>query len=80
MLKHVDWINLYVVILFRRRFADNCSSMTYDLHSDWDRDNPIGNILQGHTNLTEISYALELFWSVSPDVCLYLCSQELTTI
>lgn len=36
--------------------------MTYDLHGTWDRNNPIGNIIQGHTNLTEIGTALKLFW------------------
>jgi chitinase len=30
----------------------------------WDRDNPIGSIVQGHTNLTEIKLAAELFWRV----------------
>ena len=34
----------------------------------WDRDNPIGNQILGHTNLTEIDLALDLFWrnDVSP--------------
>ena len=44
--KYVDWINV----------------MTYDLHGTWDSSNPIGNVVQGHTNLTEIENALELFW------------------
>lgn len=48
LVKYVDWINL----------------MTYDLHGVWDRDNPIGSIVQGHTNLTEIQLAAELFWRV----------------
>ncbi|KAF1988767.1 glycoside hydrolase family 18 protein [Aulographum hederae CBS 113979] len=48
MLKYADWINF----------------MTYDLHGVWDRNNPIGSILQGHTNLTEIGYAMELLWRV----------------
>ena len=48
LLKHVDWINL----------------MSYDLHGVWDATNPIGSIVQGHTNLTEIKLALELFWRV----------------
>jgi chitinase len=48
LVKYVDWINL----------------MTYDLHGVWDRDNPIGSIVQGHTNLTEIKLATELFWRV----------------
>lgn len=29
-----------------------------------DRNNPIGNIVQGHTNLTEIKLAAELLWRV----------------
>ncbi|OAL51441.1 hypothetical protein IQ07DRAFT_586945 [Pyrenochaeta sp. DS3sAY3a] len=47
-----DWINL----------------MSYDLHGVWDRDNPIGNQILGHTNMTEIDLALDLFWrnDVSP--------------
>jgi len=28
----------------------------------WDKDNPIGSIVQGHTNLTEIKLAVELLW------------------
>lgn len=41
---YVDWINL----------------MSYDLHGVWDSDNPIGNQVLSHTNLTEIDYALDL--------------------
>lgn len=41
---YVDWINL----------------MSYDLHGVWDSDNPIGNQVLAHTNLTEIDYALDL--------------------
>ncbi|KAH7317114.1 symbiotic chitinase [Stachybotrys elegans] len=48
MIKHVDWINI----------------MSYDLHGVWDSSNPIGSIVQGHTNLTEIKLAAELFWRV----------------
>jgi len=37
--------------------------MTYDLHGTWDRDvKSIGNIVQAHTNLTEINMALSLLW------------------
>ncbi len=46
LVKYVDWINI----------------MTYDLHGSWDEYNPIGSIVHGHTNLTEIELALELFW------------------
>lgn len=49
MIKYADWINL----------------MTYDLHGVWDADDPIGSIVQGHTNLTEIKSAAELFWRVN---------------
>lgn len=54
--------------------------MTYDLHGTWDSENPIGNIVQGHMNLTEIEYALELFWLVSCAICLYIDVRELTII
>lgn len=46
MLKYADWINL----------------MSYDLHGVWDATNPIGNIVQAHTNLTEIKLAASLLW------------------
>ncbi|KAJ6071566.1 hypothetical protein N7499_009580, partial [Penicillium canescens] len=46
MLKYADWMNF----------------MTYDLHGVWDSYNPIGSIVQAHTNLTEIKLATELLW------------------
>lgn len=49
MVKYADWINV----------------MTYDLHGSWDAHNPIGSIVQGHTNLTEIKLAMELYWRVN---------------
>lgn len=32
------------------------------LHGTWDSNNPIGNNVLGHTNLTEIKLALDLLW------------------
>ena len=49
MIQYADWINF----------------MTYDLHGVWDSTDPIGSIVQGHTNLTEIKLAAELFWRVN---------------
>ena len=48
MIKYADWVNL----------------MSYDLHGVWDSTDPIGSIVQGHTNLTEIKLAVQLFWRV----------------
>ncbi|KAF2723824.1 glycoside hydrolase family 18 protein [Polychaeton citri CBS 116435] len=42
--------------------ADWVNLMSYDLHGVWDRNNPIGNIVQGHTNLTEIKQSVDLLW------------------
>lgn len=44
MEQYVNWINL----------------MSYDLHGVWDGNNPIGNKVLSHTNLTEIDLALNL--------------------
>ncbi|KAI0459849.1 hypothetical protein F5B21DRAFT_511091 [Xylaria acuta] len=33
-----------------------------NLHGVWDRDNPIGDNVLAHTNLTEIKLAFDLFW------------------
>uniref|UniRef100_A0A0P0BUL1 chitinase n=1 Tax=Hypocrella siamensis TaxID=696354 RepID=A0A0P0BUL1_9HYPO len=46
MAAYADWINL----------------MTYDLHGTWDSTDPIGSIIQAHTNLTEIKDAASLLW------------------
>ncbi|KAI0132937.1 glycoside hydrolase family 18 protein [Xylariales sp. AK1849] len=46
MIEYADWVNL----------------MTYDLHGVWDSTDPIGSIVQAHTNLTEIKTSVELFW------------------
>ena len=37
--------------------------MSYDLHGTWDKGNKwTGNVLNPHTNLTEIDAALDLLW------------------
>lgn len=46
MLKYADWTNM----------------MTYDLHGVWDKENPIGDMVQSHTNLTEIKQSMDLLW------------------
>ncbi|KAK7915206.1 glycoside hydrolase superfamily [Apiospora marii] len=51
-------------ILVLALYSDWINFMTYDLHGVWDADNPIGSIVQGHTNLTEIKLATELLWRV----------------
>ncbi|CAH0045716.1 unnamed protein product [Clonostachys solani] len=48
LMKYADWTNL----------------MSYDIHGIWDRENEIGNVVQPHTNLTEIKRATELLWRV----------------
>lgn len=37
----------------------------YDLHGTWDSTDPIGSIVQAHTNLTEIKDSVELLWRVN---------------
>lgn len=44
--------------------------MSYDLHGTWDKENKwVGPYLNAHTNLTEITQALDLLWrnNISPD-------------
>lgn len=43
---HVDFVNV----------------MSYDLHGVWDGKNPIGQFIYGHTNITEMKSAFDLFW------------------
>lgn len=51
------------------KYADWTNVMTYDLHGVWDKENPIGDIIQSHTNLTEIKKSMELLWrnNVAPE-------------
>ncbi|KAL4739534.1 glycoside hydrolase superfamily [Aspergillus similis] len=49
MLKYADWTNM----------------MTYDLHGVWDNLNPIGDIIQGHTNLTEIKQSMDFSGAIT---------------
>ncbi|KAF3169076.1 hypothetical protein TWF751_007543 [Orbilia oligospora] len=42
--------------------VDFINVMSYDLHGIWDSTNPIGAQVLGHTNMTEIDLALDLFW------------------
>lgn len=51
------------------QYADWTNMMTYDLHGVWDKENPIGDIVQGHTNLTEIKQSMDLLWrnNVAPE-------------
>ncbi|KAM5470007.1 hypothetical protein MferCBS49748_002771, partial [Microsporum ferrugineum] len=55
-LQHFDLKNLSPHI-------DYFNVMSYDLHGTWDKGNKwTGNILNAHTNLTEIELALDLIW------------------
>lgn len=40
----------------------NFALIKSSLHGVWDRDNPIGSNIYGHTNLTEMRLAFDLFW------------------
>lgn len=55
---YLRWFDLAELI----KYADWINMMTYDLHGVWDANNPIGNVVQAHTNLTEISLACDLLW------------------
>ncbi|KAJ4381977.1 hypothetical protein N0V85_008603 [Neurospora sp. IMI 360204] len=57
---YLKWFDLPGLL----QYADWTNLMSYDLHGTWDRNNPIGAIAQGHTNLTEIKLAAELLWRV----------------
>ncbi|GKT49647.1 chitotriosidase-1 [Colletotrichum spaethianum] len=50
---HVDFVN--VMSYDRADFSNS-------LHGVWGRENPIGSYIYGHTNLTEMSLAFDLFW------------------
>ncbi|CAN9352610.1 unnamed protein product [Alternaria alternata] len=55
-LQHFDLVNL-------EKSVDWFNIMSYDLHGTWDKGNKwTGNVLNPHTNLTEIDAALDLLW------------------
>ena len=57
-LQHFDLLGLLA-------YADWVNLMSYDLHGVWDaKDVFIGNIVQAHTNLTEIEQSIGLFQRV----------------
>ncbi|KAI0364301.1 glycoside hydrolase, partial [Pilatotrama ljubarskyi] len=57
-LQHFDLLGLLT-------YADWVNLMSYDLHGVWDaKDVFIGNIVQAHTNLTEIEQSVQLFQRV----------------
>ncbi|THV55841.1 hypothetical protein BGAL_0003g00830 [Botrytis galanthina] len=58
---YLQWFDLPGMILY----ADWINLMTYDLHGTWDSTDPIGSIVQAHTNLTEIKDSVELLWRVN---------------
>ena len=45
------------------KYADWTNFMTYDLHGVWDASDPIGAIVQGHTNLTYMNPLINDFES-----------------
>lgn len=55
-LKHFDLVKL-------RKSVDFFNIMSYDLHGTWDKGNKwTGELLNPHTNITEIDLALDLLW------------------
>ncbi|KAH3208918.1 hypothetical protein KXV77_008480, partial [Aspergillus fumigatus] len=55
-LQHFDIVELV-------KHVDLFNMMTYDLHGTWDKGNKwLGEYLLSHTNLTEITNALDLLW------------------
>ncbi|CAG8171739.1 unnamed protein product [Penicillium salamii] len=62
-LQHFDIQNM-------KKSVDFFNIMTYDLHGTWDKGNQwTGEILDAHTNLTEIQNSLDLLWrnNISPN-------------
>lgn len=69
-MEYADWVNLMRYVICTS-FCGNTLTMlasSYDLYGFWDRTNPIGAVVQAHTNLTEIQAATELLWraGISP--------------
>lgn len=45
------------------KLAEYLTAVTYDLHGAWDSpEDQIGSYVYAHTNLTEITDALDLLW------------------
>ncbi|KAJ5528068.1 glycoside hydrolase [Penicillium frequentans] len=62
MEKYVDWFNLMACVL-RMVASKYHKANFYDLHGTWDAtDIYVGPYIAPHTNLTEISVALDLLW------------------
>ncbi|KAK4238206.1 killer toxin subunits alpha/beta [Achaetomium macrosporum] len=62
-LQHFDIVEL-------EKWVDFFNVMSYDLHGLWDRGNKwLGAFLNAHTNMTEITEYLDLFWrnNVNPE-------------
>ncbi|KAJ5598379.1 hypothetical protein N7537_008463 [Penicillium hordei] len=55
---YLRWFDIHNMV----KAATYMNLMSYDLHGVWDSNNPIGNHVLGHTNMTEIDQALDLLW------------------
>jgi GH18 family chitinase len=63
---YLRWFDLKEIA----KYVTYLNLMSYDLHGIWDSTDPIGPYVYGHTNLTEIDLALQLFWrnNISPSI------------